>query len=223
MLHRVLFSLSEVTLLQNNNSNPCTRPQRPVPESLINVNLPLRMGPNNSTKANAEISCTSSFLITMQFRHSMPQSFYQGVERDWFKLEEREHYKAESSASVQSKAFRCILQALVISVGALTRCVLLLHICLRTNEVLTLSMQMQNHLLHQETGVLILQRQSIFPPCRQAGAFHVGLLSIVAVILHSFCFWHGFAFPLRSELESLLFSAYSQFTLPWRLFTGSAI
>lgn len=112
------------TLLQNNNSSPCTRPQRPVPESLINVNLPLRTGPNNSTKANVEIYCTSSFLITMQFRHSMPQSFYQGVEWDWFKLEERKHYKdagkAESSASVLSKAFRCILQAWVISVGALT-------------------------------------------------------------------------------------------------------
>jgi len=91
MLHSHFLSLSEVKLLwgitptmfqNNNNSSPCTRPQRLVPECLINVNLPLRTGPNNSTKANAEIYCTSSFLITMQFRHSMPQSFYQGVERD---------------------------------------------------------------------------------------------------------------------------------------------
>lgn len=79
---------------------------------------------------------------------------------------------------------------------------------------------MQNHLLHQETAVLISQRQSIFRPCKQADAFNVGLVSIAAVILHSLYSWQDCA-PLRSKLESLLFSAHSQFGLPWRLFTGS--
>lgn len=80
------FSLSEVKLLWGNHTHTvtkqqqqsCTRPQRPVPESLINMNPSLRLGPNNSTKTNAEIYCTSSLLITMQFRHSIPQSLYHG-------------------------------------------------------------------------------------------------------------------------------------------------
>lgn len=126
------FPLSEVkllwgitpTLLQKKQQQSYTRPQRPVPESLVNVNPSLRLGPNNSTKTNAEIYCTSSLLIMLQFKHSIPQSLYQGVEKDWFNLEERKHYKdafkAESSASVLLKAFCCILQAWMISVGAFT-------------------------------------------------------------------------------------------------------
>jgi len=80
---------------------------------------------------------------------------------------------------------------------------------------------MQNHLLHQETGVLISQRQSIFHPWKQADAFNVGLVSIAAVILHYLYSWQDCAFPPRSKLESLLFSPRSQLGLPWRLFTGS--
>lgn len=148
MLHRILIpSLRSQTALGNHThivtkqqQQSCSRPQRLMPESLVNVNPPLRLGPNNSTKTNAEIYCTSSLLIMLQFRHSISQSLYQGVERDWFNLDERKHYKdsgkAESSASVLLKAFWYIFTGVSDQCWSIHWCLLLLNICLRTNKAL---------------------------------------------------------------------------------------